>query len=1059
MVKKQNKEQIKLVNVLVLNKFLLSLFGVSKLEELTSSLKDESLEQYDEDNVSHFYYALKGKLYSNPNFTAEQLLGYDQNIYRHTAKISEKRETPLRWKYFQYLSLLFTEVYLDRYFSDKSALLSEINEFMSEVQSENPDFAELEPFSENNLNKLAFWNATGSGKTLIMHLNILQYRDYAERKGVKNNRVILLTPNEGLSNQHLSELAVSNIDAKIFAKSSGSMFYGDIIEIIDINKLGDKDGDKTVAVGNFEGSNLVLVDEGHKGSGGEVWKGYRDFLCADGFSFEYSATFGQSVGAISEKKKRNKLLNEYGKAILFDYSYRYFYGDGYGKDYRILNIKEDKNDTLTTMYLTACLLSFFEQQIIFESTPQIKNDYLVEKPLAIFVGGSVTKEMNESNSSDVVVILKFFERFISNVSESQRNIAHLHGGSDGLVDKNNHSIFSSSFKYVRQQYKESDLVYSSMIYKLFNSNIAGARLHLDNLKGQKGEIGLRIGNADYFGVINVGADSKLLTICENGGLLTETRDFSRGSLFQSINKVDSTVNILIGSKKFSEGWSSWRVSTMGLLNVGQGEGSQIIQLFGRGVRLKGYNHSLKRSDKLEVKEKSIPKNLSTLETLNIFGIRADYMEQFKKYLNEEGLPINDSDYEEVVIPMLPTTNLSGKKLKYIKVKEGKDFKKEVVVSLCDGIGHRKIVVDWYPKVQLLRSGKRSDAYVTSPNEAVLKEINRAYINWDRVYFDLQRLKSEKSWYNFEMDYNTVLQIAHDSSWYNILIPPKDLEPTEYAKNIAMWEDIIIALMRKYATTVYNNRKAAWMAENVVPAILDESHPNCQEEYKIMVKRDLDRVITNLGELKESINSNTFVRDMAIDGSDFNVLFFEPHLYQPLLYINNKSYKDSETGKSAITIQPVSLVDSEKQFIIDLKEYHTKNGEFFADKELYLLRNQSRKGIGFFEVNLFYPDFILWLVTADKQYIAFIDPKGIRQVGGFDDPKVELHNTIREVIEPRLNDDSVQLSSFIVTPTSFAEVKHWGQSITKCNEHNIFFQNEQISSYIDIILNKTICDSK
>jgi hypothetical protein len=34
---------------------------------------------------------------------------------------------------------------------------------------------------------------------------------------------------------------------------------------------------------------------------------------------------------------------------------------------------------------------------------------------------------------------------------------------------------------------------------------------------------------------------------------------------------------------------------MGLMHVGRSEGSQIIQLFGRGVRLKGYEWSLKRS--------------------------------------------------------------------------------------------------------------------------------------------------------------------------------------------------------------------------------------------------------------------------------------------------------------------------------------------------------------------------------------------------------------------------------------------------------------------------------
>ena len=102
---------------------------------------------------------------------------------------------------------------------------------------------------------------------------------------------------------------------------------------------------------------------------------------------------------------------------------------------------------------------------------------------------------------------------------------------------------------------------------------------------------------------------------------TGEREFS-GSLFHEINKPHSTVNVLIGSKKFTEGWNSWRVSTMGLMNVGKTEGSQIIQLFGRGVRLKGYGMSLKRSGKTQLPDDvTRPKHISQLETLSIFGIR------------------------------------------------------------------------------------------------------------------------------------------------------------------------------------------------------------------------------------------------------------------------------------------------------------------------------------------------------------------------------------------------------------------------------------------------------
>ena len=44
--------------------------------------------------------------------------------------------------------------------------------------------------------------------------------------------------------------------------------------------------------------------------------------------------------------------------------------------------------------------------------------------------------------------------------------------------------------------------------------------------------------------------------------------------------------------------------------------------------------------------------------------------------------------------------------------------------------------------------------------------------------------------------------------------------------------------------------------------------------------------------------------------------------------------------------------------------------FFADRDLYLLRNQSRgNGVGFFDAGNFYADFILWLLDGNIQHIA------------------------------------------------------------------------------------------
>ena len=97
------------------------------------------------------------------------------------------------------------------------------------------------------------------------------------------------------------------------------------IQVLEITKLVEqkRGGGVSVPVDAFEGYNLILVDEGHKGSGGRHGA-VTAMLGKTGFTFEYSATFGQALSAARD----DELTKEYGKAIVFDYSYRYFYEDG-----------------------------------------------------------------------------------------------------------------------------------------------------------------------------------------------------------------------------------------------------------------------------------------------------------------------------------------------------------------------------------------------------------------------------------------------------------------------------------------------------------------------------------------------------------------------------------------------------------------------------------------------------------------------------------------------------------------------------------------------------------
>ena len=63
--------------------------------------------------------------------------------------------------------------------------------------------------------------ATGSGKTLLLHLH---YRQFIHYKREPLDNILLITPNEGLSQQHLEELQASNIPAARFDVSeAGSL--------------------------------------------------------------------------------------------------------------------------------------------------------------------------------------------------------------------------------------------------------------------------------------------------------------------------------------------------------------------------------------------------------------------------------------------------------------------------------------------------------------------------------------------------------------------------------------------------------------------------------------------------------------------------------------------------------------------------------------------------------------------------------------------------------------------------------------------------------------------
>lgn len=1013
---------------LVLNQWMLGLFEVEKIDVLCDFLRDPVLETFDEDGVSGFYRQLVHQLFGRKELPPDVLLGYDENIVRHWRAITEKRShagRPMMPKYFQYLALLFTEIYLDRYFRSPEKLLSDLNEHVDSFNKVVSKADWIGHFTPDELRKVAYWQATGSGKTLLMHVNILQYQHYLKHFGRERelNRIILLTPNEGLSRQHLGEFKLSGLRADLFSKDAGSLYAGRAIEIIDIHKLKDEMGDKTVAVEAFEGNNLVLVDEGHLGASGTVWMSKRKSLTEQGFSFEYSATFGQAI------KSKPDLVQEYARSILFDYSYKYFYRDGYGKDYLILNLADDSQDEIRQTYLTASLLVFYQQMRLFQDRRTQLKPFLLERPLLVFVASTVTKKLSKREASDIIEVLLFLSSFVRDRDQVIRRIEALLKGHAGLTNSRGRELFANAFPYLIKTGRSATEIYEDLLRTVFNAP-SGGLLHVELLKGAEGEIALRLGENDAFGVINVGDAKTLVKLCEKyePRLFTSEREFS-GSLFQALES--STANVLIGSKKFTEGWNSWRVSTMGLMNVGKSEGSEIIQLFGRGVRLKGYDFSLKRSGRLEgyvLPHKQNPEFIRLVETLNVFGVRANYMQEFRQYLEDEGLPDNE-EQEELILPVI-RTKYSGK-LKTIGLKAGLNFKKNgtkpTLGEVPDALINQPLVLDWYPKIEARRSpGIKESGDTVEKQEGKLTASHLAFLDMDALYFEVERFKAERAWYNLNLPRSAIEDLLGRTDWYQLKIPTGLLAFSSFGR-VRLWQEIAATLLKKYCERYYTYSRQKWEAPYLEYRDLTANDPNFINEYRLLVNRSEESIIETIKGLQKAISEGK-LKDVTL--GSFRSICFNRHLYQPLI---------SFVGE-VVEVRPVALNEGESDFVLELRKYYDQHSEFFQEKELYLLRNQSRgRGIGFFEAGNFHPDFILWLLDGTRQFVTFVDPKGLRNLEGPDDRKIRFYRTIKD-LQAQLGNPDIILNSFILSTTMHSSVKWWGLSETDFEERHVLFKD-------------------
>ena len=852
----------------------------------------------------------------------------EYNRYLETQK-AEK----VTLRYYQIMALYFTEVF----FRNRN----------------NKDFEDF------TYNALTYWMATGSGKTIIMHINIFQF--IAHNKGFKDLELIITTPGVNLIEQHEREVTP-------LIEYLNKSYKNKVRLTIDTTSaLLNKAADFFNFPDDKSRQRLILVDEAHIGLGtsqkddeGEFLKLRRRLNIKHSFLFEYSATF---------HNLSKDLVNEYSKSIIYDYNYNLFYRDGYGKDFYFQKIGSDllkdnhkDNLDLNLQVIEEKLDVFSKVQYVVKDL--FNADAFPDKPLIAFMGNTVNDKTKEGKGEDE----------LSDISEIVKYFAEL------TIQER------AKFKHV------------------FNNSYNG-KLKLTRNPQADDEILLSYGSGDYWGIINVGNGLNYINNYkgQNVEKVTTTSIVISNNekyLFENIDKPQSPINVLIGSRKFAEGWNCFRVSVIGLINLGKTKGNKIIQIFGRGVRLKGLKNDGKRKhisqhidDYFKLKDNDAD-NLKRLETLCVFSLQKSYLEIFTEAISGE-LEITKS-FPISVTPSIIKLNSGSvtyeacsSELKIFKLAKTSVDVKKVFLSHKE----RKIEYEYLFNGELRTAEINRFSFSLDYRTDRTKEgndIRNILINTNRVYKTYIETQSFHKVITEQSD-EADIQIYYKSSdscitKLNMLDVLEYIDVIQYKEDINELDfDFIEVINSKVAEEFVKKvrNKINWHLNSSIyqyeeplkqsigekrgdfieKYILVKSFKLSKENGKPKTETELNKEIEEFEKTIKQLETSLSLQNKEIGN----------HIYAPLL--EDKKYVLEENLK----LTPDKLNTGEKKFVKDFAEYIDKYSQKFNGFDVFLMRNvESLKSIGIYlndDSEVFYPDFIMWFISKDKVYINFVDPKG------------------------------------------------------------------------------------
>ena len=943
------------------------------------------------------------------------LLQWDAAIGRHEAQLREARladaagrgepAQPLVLTHFQWLACAVTEWHLSALAHDAAAHVAQVDALRERT------LPHLPAYSAADARRLACFMATGAGKTLVLHLNLLQFFDHGLFEPAN---VLLLTPGAALSAQHQLELQASGLAGLGVRVAEITKFY--------VDAAGGKRPKKGVseATSRYEGPNLLLVDEGHKGSsdsGAErAWRAVREALSGGateaqaGFTFEYSATFAQIAD------KDSGLYDDYARCVAIDFGYARFWREGYGKQPRQINARSEAGADFA---LAAGLLAFYQQRRAFDCHPALAAEVMAAPPLLACVGKDVTAG---GADADVALLLRFLARACGDAPWLADQLATVLAGAQPV--QASLGLPALDLRWLREEAarcgEDSAALATDLQRRVFGGGGA-VTLHAVS----PNELGLRSAGAPadaYFGVVRVGEAKKLADNLHKLGVVTlGAPDRLAGSLFARLDS-DPRLAVLVGAKMFIEGWSSWRVSALGLMKVGRSPGAEIVQLFGRGVRLRGRGFSLKRDEGAAGSDNPAALPVQVLQSLQVFGVQADYLQQFLEMLAQEGV-----QSQLLHVPITQHPPLAELGLHTLQADAGR-FAGPVVFDPQAQPGQRLRIE---PDVRVSVGLGPAQALGTAP---LLHPMAASWLDAEVAYQHALAWRQRQRWPGLLFSRAGLLQwlgsceIEAPADWFGQ--PHTAASRKAQAARLALerglgraWRQAerrwrmdderlsVVPLTLDNAglptTEVDGQRRLAWRLEiNIARSASDAVMQAARDVVAQGLRPQalLDELtaflagqpggLLDIGERLQALLDDPLA--LARDEMMLPLprLHCAPHLFSPVLaqpglkpeaaaLLTSQAeqmplFGDDGWIAAPMTVRPPALNEGETRFLWDLRAWWLTHHELpdWAGIHLYVLRNPAAGGLLLYRDSGFAPDFMVWLRCGDAQVLGLVDPKGL-----------------------------------------------------------------------------------